>query len=73
MTLEEAANKLELVGHVGPHPAYNAEVYERLTEATDGLEGEAYTQAFKNALQKIRTETGTVGTELNKLATGGGR
>jgi hypothetical protein len=70
MTLNDAMNKVMLEGHQGPHPAYNAEVFNRMQLATDGLEGEEYNTAFDQALQAVKEETRTPGTLLNKLATG---
>jgi hypothetical protein len=68
MTLEDAANRVRIPGHRGPHPqAYHEEVYNRLSKATVGLSGEAYAAAFRVELAKIRTEAATVGTRLNQL------
>jgi hypothetical protein len=71
MTLDDAANKVSIPGHKGPHPeAYHEEVFERLTKATKGLSGDAYTQALRKELDAIRTEAATAGSHLNKLLTG---
>jgi hypothetical protein len=72
ISLQDARNVMDLPGHRGPHPAYDAIVWKRLSEATDGLEGPAFNQAFDAALKKIREETETPGTLLNRLATGQG-
>ena len=70
MTLEDAANKVEVPGHKGPHPeAYHTAVFRRLQDATEGLSGEAYTRAFRSQLEAIRTEAATTGTPLNNLLT----
>ena len=66
MTLEDAANRVRVDGHAGPHPeAYHAEVLDRLSNATEGLQGDAYSRAFREALAKIRTDVGTPGSLLN--------
>lgn len=71
MTLEDAANKIRVPGHHGPHPeAYHQEVFRRLTEATKGLDGPAYKKALIRELDKIATEAQTVGSRINKLVTG---
>jgi hypothetical protein len=71
MTLEDAANKVEIPGHQGPHPqAYHEAVAERLQRATRGLSGDAYSVEFRSALNAIRNESATAGTPLNKLVTG---
>ena len=42
MSLDDAANKVAVPGHKGPHPqAYHEEVFERLSTATEGLTGDA--------------------------------
>jgi hypothetical protein len=51
--------------------SWRPQVFKTLQQATDGLSDDAFNQAFDNALQKLRTETATPGTTLNKLATGG--
>ena len=70
ISLEHSMNLMKLTGHQGPHPAYNAEVYGILNRATAGLKGQQYNRAFDKAMQVIRQETATPGTDLNKLATG---
>ncbi len=69
--LNDAINKMSLPDHQGPHPEYNAAVYRSLDAATEGLDGNAFNQAFDKAMQQIRAQTATPGTPLNKLATGG--
>ncbi len=71
MTLEDAANKVGIPGHQGPHPqAYHEAVAARLERATKGLSGDAYSAGFRTELNAIRTEAATVGTPINKLLTG---
>ncbi|MBK8257907.1 MAG: VCBS repeat-containing protein [Polyangiaceae bacterium] len=68
MTLEDAANKVRVPGHKGPHSqAYHEAVYKRLEQATDGLTGEAYSKAFTSELDAIRTELQTEGSTMQKL------
>jgi hypothetical protein len=73
ITLNDAMNIVNLPGHQGPHPEYNAEVYRQLRRMTRGLEGEKYNKAFDMALDHVRTQTMTPGTKLNNLSTGGGK
>jgi hypothetical protein len=71
MTLEDAANKVSIPGHKGPHPeAYHQAVFDRLTLATQGKSGSAYGQALRNELDAIRVDAMTPGNPLNKLLTG---
>ncbi len=71
MTLEAAANKINIPGHAGPHPeAYHKEVFDRLRRAVNGLSGEAYKNALMNELNALSQEATTAGTELNKLLNG---
>jgi RHS repeat-associated protein len=72
ITLEDAVNKVGLADHMGPHPAYNAKVYQHLKDATSGLKGSKFNAAFDKALDQVRTQTLKPGTTLNKLATGQG-
>jgi len=68
MTLDDAANRVRVPGHKGPHPqAYHEEVYRRLERATKGLSGDAYKTAFREALEELRAEAATPGTRLNQL------
>ena len=52
-------------------PFPNKLVYERMEKATSGLKGDKFNKAYDSALDKIRAETADVGSELNRLATGG--
>lgn len=68
MTLDDAANRVRIPGHRGPHPeAYHREVFDRLSRATEGLSGDAYSGAFRAELDAIRTEAATAGSALNRL------
>ncbi len=71
MKLSDAANRIKISGHHGPHPeAYHFEVHRRLARATKSLTGDAYSKAFRNELEMIRTEAATSGSALNQLLTG---
>ena len=51
MTLEDAANKIAVPGDRGPHPqAYHEAVFQRLSNATEGLSRSAYTSALQAEL-----------------------
>jgi hypothetical protein len=71
MSLDEPANIVYLMGHLGPHPeAYHEEVFSRLRASL----GECQTQAscrsrLINALDSIARDVCTPGSTLNKLAT----
>ncbi len=70
MTLEDAENRVRVPGHGGPHPrAYHEEVFKRLDNATKGLRGDAYSQAFHEELGRIRSDAANPGSRLNKLIT----
>jgi hypothetical protein len=71
MTLEDALNKVPVLGHQGPHPAeYHQAVYDRLLSATRGLSGEQYAAALKAELTALGKEAKAPGTLLNQLLTG---
>ena len=71
MALEDAANKVRVPGHKGPHPeAYHQEVFDRLSRATDKLTGDKYKNALVDELERISKEVVTPGTRLNQLVTG---
>jgi len=71
MTLEDAANKVAVEGHRGPHSqAYHQAVFDQLSSATDGLSGNAYSAAFRRELSALRTAAATPGSTLNRLLTG---
>jgi hypothetical protein len=71
MTLDDAANKVRVPGHKGPHPeAYHHEVNRRLVEATEGLSGKPYQDALKTGLQQLRADILTDGSQMNRWVTG---
>jgi hypothetical protein len=71
MTLDDALNRARIPGHRGPHPqGYHEAVFERLSNAVEGRSGEAYSAAFRNQLDAIRTEATTAGSHLNRLLRG---
>ena len=71
MTLDDAANKVRIPGHVGPHPhAYHQEIFDRLKSATDELTGETYKAALLEELKVISLEASSARTRLNNLITG---
>jgi hypothetical protein len=68
MTLEDAANRVRIPGHRGPHPeAYHREVFNRLSRATEGLSDVGYGPAFRAELDAIRVDATTRGSALNRL------
>ena len=72
MDLDDAFNKVRVPGHQGPHPeAYHQAVYDRLVEATRGLDGATYRSALEEELTAIGTEAAKDGTLLNVLLTNG--
>jgi hypothetical protein len=71
MTLEDAANKVAIPGHKGRHPeGYHQEVFDRLSNATKGLSGDAYSNALRKELDAIRKDALTPGSKINKYLTG---
>ncbi len=71
MTLKDAENRVRIPGHAGPHPqAYHAEVHRRLQDVTRNLTGDAYTRAFRQELDRIRSDVAMPGSLLNRLITG---
>ncbi|RFZ92853.1 hypothetical protein D0C36_15795 [Mucilaginibacter conchicola] len=70
--LNDAINKVKVLGHRGPHPdEYHKEIYNRLIDAVEGLKGEKYLKAFEATLNQLSEEVSKQGTRLNKLITGG--
>ena len=70
MTLEDAANKVHIPGHAGPHPEeYHQIIFDRLTQATKGLSGAKYKEKLLEELAMLATEATTIGTKLNNLLT----
>lgn len=69
--MAQPANKIRVPNHRGPHPeAYHREVFDRLIDATEGLSGNAYAEAFKGELKRIASDVVTSGTSLNNLLVG---
>ena len=74
MTMQHSLNKVSVMGHSANHPAeYHLGVWDKLNEATYGLDGEAYTKAFQSELTKLGVEIATPGTRMNDLVTGKGK
>jgi RHS repeat-associated protein len=68
--LDDAINKINVPGHKGPHSdEYHQAVFDRLTLATKGLDGDSYKQAFDKTLGVLQKEVSEVGSTLNKLVT----
>jgi hypothetical protein len=71
MTLNDPANLVQVPGHHGPHPElYHQTVFDRLNQATEGLNGEEYAQALRDELAAIGNEAQTPGSMINNLLTG---
>ncbi len=71
MDLQDALNKINVPGHRGPHPEkYHQAVFDRLTSATNGLNGPAYRNALETELRAIGKDAATPGNPLNRLLTG---
>jgi hypothetical protein len=71
MSLNDPANIIYLLGHVGPHPEeYHQELYRRLEDALKGCQSQAECRSrLVDALDEIAGEVCTPGSRLNKLAT----
>jgi hypothetical protein len=71
MSLNDAANKVRIRGHQGPHPRqYHEEVLRRIDQATLGCRGASQCRAaLVDELSKIAHELVTEGTRLRKLIT----
>ena len=71
MSMEDAANKVRIRGHKGPHPKeYHERVFQQLREAVNRCKTtaqcrEALTQELKNLADELQE----VGSELNRLVT----
>ncbi|WP_375744466.1 AHH domain-containing protein [Corallococcus interemptor] len=71
MSLDDAANRVPIKGHKGPHPKeYHETVYERLRDAMEDC-GTMHQcrEALTKALRELAEEISTSGTKLNKLVT----
>ncbi|HYO69611.1 MAG TPA: AHH domain-containing protein [Archangium sp.] len=73
MSMNDPANKVQLVGHKGPHPReYHEAVYQRLKEATDTCrDKQECARLLRNALQKLAAELNEKESELYRLLTEG--
>jgi hypothetical protein len=71
MSLDDAANKVRIKGHKGPHPEeYHREVFKRLNEAMEGCSSlQQCRESLTHALRDLAVEISTPGTKLNKLVT----
>jgi hypothetical protein len=70
VSLQDPRNKVVVAGHKGPHPKeYHELVFNRLTEATDGLTGTAARDALLKELDILGNEIATPGTKLHGLVT----
>ncbi|MFP2908315.1 AHH domain-containing protein [Pyxidicoccus sp. 3LFB2] len=71
MSLDDAANRVPVRGHKGPHPKeYHQAVYERLRDALEDCSTmHQCREALTKALKVLAEEVSTSGTKLNKLVT----
>ncbi|HEX8438769.1 AHH domain-containing protein [Archangium sp.] len=71
MSLDDPANIVHLIGHVGPHPReYHEEVFSRLRGALGNCQTHVDCQSrLTKSLEKIAGEICTSGSKLHKLAT----
>lgn len=71
MSLDDAANKVRVKGHQGPHPEeYHRKVFGRLNNATLRCRSmQQCGESLVRELQKLAKEIATEGSELNKLVT----
>jgi hypothetical protein len=71
MSMEDAANKVRIPGHKGPHPReYHEEIYRRLQKAVSRCETTARCRdALTWELKKMREQLREMGSKLNKLVT----
>jgi len=68
--LDDIANKVRVPGHKGPHSKESHQyIYDRLGQATEGLEGDAYRDALLGSLDELAAEAQDVGSFLNKELT----
>ncbi|HLL53953.1 MAG TPA: AHH domain-containing protein [Myxococcaceae bacterium] len=73
LSMENAANKVRLKGHVGPHPReYHQIVYERLARSVSSCTTAPACRVFLEAeLRRLSKAIATPGTRLNGLVTRG--
>ncbi|NPC84383.1 AHH domain-containing protein, partial [Pyxidicoccus fallax] len=71
MSLDDAANKVRVPGHKGPHPVeYHREVFRRLQDATRRCKSiQQCRERLTAELRDLAVQISTPGTALNKLVT----
>ena len=70
LTLEDAANKVRIPAHRGPHPEkYHRTIFDRLNKIQHHKNKERYRTLLLNELEAIAIEARTSGTELHGLLT----
>jgi hypothetical protein len=71
MSLDDAANKVRVKGHKGPHPeAYHKEVFRSLRDATQECRSiQQCQEVLTSELQRLARLISTPGSRLNKLVT----
>ncbi|MFY2558649.1 AHH domain-containing protein [Corallococcus terminator] len=71
MSLNDAANKVRVPGHKGPHPeAYHRDVFKRLNEAMEDCSSmQQCRESLTSALKNLAAEIATPGSKLNRLVT----
>ncbi|WP_426746264.1 AHH domain-containing protein [Myxococcus faecalis] len=71
MSLDDAANKVRVPGHKGPHPVeYHREVFRRLQDATRRCRSiQQCRESLTAELRDLAVQISKPGTELNKLVT----
>lgn len=70
MSMDDAANIADVLGHRGPHPLeYHQAIENALLQATEGLAGQDYIDAFKSTLAYLKVQCETKGTDLNNMLT----
>ncbi|MCP3137512.1 AHH domain-containing protein [Pyxidicoccus xibeiensis] len=71
MSLDDAANRVRVPGHKGPHPQkYHEEIYERLEDSMEGCRSiQRCREVLVGELQVLAREITTAGSRLNALVT----
>jgi len=71
MSLDDAANKVRVPGHKGPHPVeYHRDVFKRLNEAMEDCSSmKQCRESLTSALRELAAEISTPGSKLNRLVT----
>lgn len=71
VSMNSIHNKTLVFGHRGPHPeVYHLAIYNALAQATQGLDGDAYRNAFLGKLHELQVLVATPGTPLNLMVRG---